>query len=95
MPLFRPQEKVGSQARNHQDIRKELNTSGQLFEDNEFPAVDQTIFYSHALPKRFEWKRPHVSRLLGRVTPPPPPPPIHQVNYRYTSIIKQYLYFSV
>ena len=52
---------MNGQARNARDIRNSLNTSGELFEDTEFPAVDQTIFYSHALPKKFEWKRPHVS----------------------------------
>ena len=52
---------MNGQARNARDIRNSLSTSGELFEDTEFPAVDQTIFYSHALPKKFEWKRPHVS----------------------------------
>ncbi|KAM3911704.1 calpain-6 isoform 2-T2 [Leptodactylus fuscus] len=45
----------------HQDysqLKSECRKAGKLFEDPEFPAADESLFYSKAPPHRIEWKRP-------------------------------------
>lgn len=41
-------------------VRKNLER-GKLYEDPEFPAVQNTVFYHQTPPFQFSWKRPHVS----------------------------------
>ncbi|XP_040260997.1 calpain-6 [Bufo bufo] len=39
-------------------LKNECKKTGKLFEDPEFPAADESLFYSRAPPHRIEWKRP-------------------------------------
>ncbi|XP_056396540.1 calpain-5-like isoform X2 [Hyla sarda] len=39
-------------------LKNECRKTGKLFEDPEFPAADESLFYSKAPPHRIEWKRP-------------------------------------
>ncbi|XP_078089661.1 calpain-3-like isoform X6 [Mustelus asterias] len=41
-----------------QQLKEECLRKGVLFEDEEFPANDSSLFYSQALPFKLEWKRP-------------------------------------
>lgn len=41
------------------ELRVQCRTSGALYEDPEFPAEPSTIFFSHACPRPYVWKRPH------------------------------------
>ncbi|XP_018424038.1 PREDICTED: calpain-5-like [Nanorana parkeri] len=40
------------------ELKKECVKGGRLFEDPEFPAADESLFYSKAPPHSIEWKRP-------------------------------------
>ncbi|NEQ73273.1 MAG: hypothetical protein F6K23_09440 [Okeania sp. SIO2C9] len=42
-----------------EDIRKECHRMKKLWEDPDFPATDESIFYSKKPPRPFVWKRPH------------------------------------
>lgn len=44
---------------DYETVRRQLLQNRQLFEDPDFPAVDQSIFFSQKPPRPFEWKRPH------------------------------------
>ncbi|XP_073497235.1 calpain-6 [Phyllobates terribilis] len=39
-------------------LKNECKNAGRLFEDPEFPAAVESLFYSKAPPHRIEWKRP-------------------------------------
>uniref|UniRef100_A0A671QB64 TAF5-like RNA polymerase II p300/CBP-associated factor-associated factor 65 kDa subunit 5L n=1 Tax=Sinocyclocheilus anshuiensis TaxID=1608454 RepID=A0A671QB64_9TELE len=41
-----------------EQLRQECLQRGKLFEDPDFPAVDDSLFYSQRVPVNFEWKRP-------------------------------------
>uniref|UniRef100_A0A8C2IW50 Calpain 9 n=1 Tax=Cyprinus carpio TaxID=7962 RepID=A0A8C2IW50_CYPCA len=41
-----------------EQLRQECLQKGKLFEDPDFPAVDDSLFYSQRVPVNFEWKRP-------------------------------------
>ena len=41
-------------------LRRKHLAKGTLFEDQYFPATDQSMFYSQKPPRKFEWKRPKV-----------------------------------
>lgn len=43
------------------EVQKECLSKGGLFEDPDFPAADQSIFYSRSPPRPFVWKRPSVT----------------------------------
>jgi len=43
---------------DYKEIIDKCRRTGQLWEDPEFPADDQTLFYSCAPPKQFDWLRP-------------------------------------
>jgi hypothetical protein len=53
-------------------LRRQCLVKGKLFEDPQFPAVRESIFFSGGGPKqKIEWKRPHVrdvSRLFLMTT---------------------------
>jgi len=42
----------------YDDIKAECLSSGSLWEDPEFPAIDSSLFYSQRPPRAIEWKRP-------------------------------------
>eukprot|EP00061_Rhincodon_typus_P011049 g35788.t1 len=41
-----------------QHLKDECLRKGVLFEDEEFPANDSSLFYSVGMPFKLEWKRP-------------------------------------
>ena len=49
---------------NYSKLRKQLQTSGALFEDPEFPATDKSLYTADGGPsssqREIEWKRPKV-----------------------------------
>lgn len=45
---------------DHDVLRRKHIAEGTLFEDPYFPATDESMFYSHKPPSKFEWKRPQV-----------------------------------
>ena len=58
---YTPAKTMSVQGKSFAEIKKECLAKGVLFEDPEFPAVDQSIFYSQRPPRPFVWKRPKVS----------------------------------
>jgi len=56
---------VAVAGKSYQDIKQKCLEQGALWEDDEFPAVDSSIFYSRRPAKKFEWKRPGVSLVDG------------------------------
>lgn len=48
----------GLHNQSYDDIKKKCLEEGILFEDPEFPAQDDSIFFSRAPNRPFEWKRP-------------------------------------
>lgn len=46
------------------DIKKHCAKQGVLFEDPDFPAVDESMFFSKKPPRPFVWKRPKVSKIF-------------------------------
>lgn len=40
------------------EIKAQCQKEGRLFEDPDFPAIDDSVFYSRRPPRPFEWKRP-------------------------------------
>ncbi|KAL8619659.1 hypothetical protein ACOMHN_019714 [Nucella lapillus] len=45
---------------HYDEIKAKCQDEGILFEDPEFEAVDESVFYSQS-PREFEWLRPSVS----------------------------------
>jgi len=54
----KPQDAVPHNGVSYDDIRKHCLKEGVLFEDPDFPAVDETLFFSKKPPRPFVWKRP-------------------------------------
>ena len=49
-------------------LRRQCLVKGKLFEDPNFPAVRESIFFSGGGPKqKLEWKRPHVRGIFSSV----------------------------
>lgn len=46
------------------ELHKKCLEKKILYEDPDFPANDSSLFFSHRLQVKFEWKRPSVSRPL-------------------------------
>jgi hypothetical protein len=44
-------------------LKRQLLSSGKLYEDKEFPANDKSLAFSRKDTGRLVWKRPHVSML--------------------------------
>ncbi|NWX95829.1 CAN5 protein, partial [Nothoprocta ornata] len=42
----------------YQELKGQCIEHGRLFEDPEFPASDESLFYTRAPPRKVEWKRP-------------------------------------
>ena len=42
-----------------ESIRKECHETGKLWEDPDFPATDESLFFTRRPARRFVWKRPH------------------------------------
>ena len=51
---------------NYNTIKAELLKTGKLFEDEEYPAKQSSIFYKQdgSWKENVEWRRPHVSTQL-------------------------------
>lgn len=54
----RPDEAVPHNGVSYADIKKQCNKEDVLFEDPDFPARDESLFFSKKPPKPFVWKRP-------------------------------------
>ena len=52
---------AGYDKQSYDEIVRKCQSEGILFEDPEFPAEDNSIFFSRRPPRPFEWKRPSVS----------------------------------
>ena len=52
---------AGYEKQSYEEIVRKCQAEGILFEDPEFPAEDNSIFFSRQPPRPFEWKRPSVS----------------------------------
>merc|ERR1712002_1044029 len=46
------------QAQSFEEIRNQCLEQGALWQDPDFPAVNQSVYYSTSLPQSFQWKRP-------------------------------------
>ena len=55
---------MASSNSDYENIVRHCLKTEQLWEDPEFPAVQSSVFYHQTPPFTFQWKRPHVSRLL-------------------------------
>ena len=58
--IGRSERTAGFRGQNYADIVKECKAGGRLFEDPEFRAVDDSVFFSKSPVRAFEWKRPKV-----------------------------------
>ena len=47
---------------SYSDLQKQLLKNNALFEDPDFPATDDSLFFSKKPPRPFVWKRPHVKK---------------------------------
>lgn len=45
---------------NYHELKGQCIQQRRLFEDPEFPASDESLFYQSAPPRKVEWKRPKV-----------------------------------
>lgn len=52
---------IDTENKSYDEICRECISKKLLFEDPEFPANDQALFFSQRPNVKFEWKRPHVS----------------------------------
>ena len=52
---------IDTRYKSFDEIKTECLKKKILFEDPEFPANDESLFYSQRPPMSFKWKRPHVS----------------------------------
>uniref|UniRef100_A0A8B9PY54 Calpain 6 n=1 Tax=Apteryx owenii TaxID=8824 RepID=A0A8B9PY54_APTOW len=48
----------------YQELKGQCIDQRRLFEDPEFPASDESLFYMRAPPRKVEWKRPKVTDAL-------------------------------
>lgn len=51
---------VSTENKSFDEIKEECVSRGILFEDPEFPANDNALFFSQRPRVTFQWKRPHV-----------------------------------
>ena len=52
-------------AESYRALRDQLASEGRLFEDEDFPATDASIYYVlESVWEGIEWKRPGVTRLV-------------------------------
>ena len=58
----RPSDAVPHNGVSYEDLKKHCLKQGVLFEDPDFPAVDESMFFSRKPPRPFVWKRPKVVR---------------------------------
>lgn len=60
----RPDKAVDTQSsgKSYEELRHECLQKGVLFEDEDFPAADSSLYYSQSVPVNIEWKRPKVCR---------------------------------
>lgn len=54
-----------SDGKSYEQLRQECLQRGVLFEDQDFPATDSSLFFSQSVPVNIEWKRPTVRVQLG------------------------------
>jgi len=54
----KPSDAVPHNGVSYQDLKKHCLKQGVLFEDPDFPAVDESMFFSKKPPRPFVWKRP-------------------------------------
>uniref|UniRef100_A0A3P8VMT6 Calpain 9 n=1 Tax=Cynoglossus semilaevis TaxID=244447 RepID=A0A3P8VMT6_CYNSE len=47
-----------SDGKSYEQLRQECLQQGVLFEDQDFPATDSSLFFSQSVPVNIEWKRP-------------------------------------
>jgi len=52
---------IDSRYKTYDEIKAECLRKDVLFEDPEFPANDESLFFSQRTSMNFKWKRPHVS----------------------------------
>lgn len=45
---------------SYQELKEQCLQQGQLFEDPEFPASDESLYYDSSAKGKVEWKRPKV-----------------------------------
>ena len=54
---------------SYEEIKAKLLQTGRLFEDEDFPAVESSIFYKKDSSRRTsEWKRPFVSNYIRLIS---------------------------
>jgi hypothetical protein len=49
----------GSASQDYEDLKTQCLSAGVLFEDEEFPAVSSSVFFSSSSWRSIYWKRPH------------------------------------
>jgi len=54
----KPVDAVPHNGVSYEDLKKHCLKQGVLFEDPDFPAVDESMFFSRKPPRPFVWKRP-------------------------------------
>ncbi len=54
-------EPISGEGQDFYALRDDCLRNKVLFEDNSFPPVDKSLFFSKSAPMRVEWKRPGVS----------------------------------
>ena len=60
---FRP--RGSEEVQDFEKIKEKCLAAGILFEDDQFPAEDATVFFSRSSQRPLQWKRPHVSLSLS------------------------------
>lgn len=53
-------EDTQSDGKSFEELRHECLQKGVLFEDQDFPAADSSLYFSESVPVNIEWKRPKV-----------------------------------
>eukprot|EP00493_Phyllostaurus_siculus_P021420 UN21747 len=54
----KPEDAVPHNGTSYAELKKHCLKEGVLFEDQDFPAVDASLFFSKKPPRPFIWKRP-------------------------------------
>ncbi|KAK4469954.1 hypothetical protein MN116_007453 [Schistosoma mekongi] len=50
---------ISSADLSYDQLKEQLQQSGKLFEDTEFPPNDRSLYFSQKPPKQIQWLRPH------------------------------------
>ena len=50
--------------KSYDEVQNECKSSGNLWEDPDFPAVTSSVYSRQPMSRRFEWKRPHVYNFI-------------------------------